>query len=191
MGLAEGPMGPSIVCYLSGFYNRKELSLRFACSPSCPDVSVNNLWFQNRLILFNRIGGHRELTVKSIYSWWILQLSGAFSGLLAAAIQNMDGIGGRPGWAWIFILVCLLPIEGWSLFDRIIISRKVYSQSVWASLDFFSYLQLRGNLNSSRLSKKSSYSCHSLHISWFTSNNFSQTHYGTPWARPTINQTPW
>jgi len=34
------------------------------------------------------------------------QLSGVFSGLLAAAIQNMDGIGGRPGWAWIFILVC-------------------------------------------------------------------------------------
>jgi MFS family permease len=33
MGLAEGPMGPCIVCYLSGFYTRKELSLRFA-SPS-------------------------------------------------------------------------------------------------------------------------------------------------------------
>lgn len=32
-------------------------------------------------------------------------LSGAFSGLLAAAIQNMHGIGGKPGWAWIFILV--------------------------------------------------------------------------------------
>ena len=32
-------------------------------------------------------------------------LSGAFSGLLAAAIVNMDGIGGRPGWAWVFILV--------------------------------------------------------------------------------------
>ncbi|EIW77869.1 MFS general substrate transporter [Coniophora puteana RWD-64-598 SS2] len=31
-------------------------------------------------------------------------LSGAFSGLLAAGIVNMDGIGGRPGWAWIFIL---------------------------------------------------------------------------------------
>ncbi|KAJ3979979.1 MFS general substrate transporter [Lentinula detonsa] len=31
-------------------------------------------------------------------------LSGAFSGLLAAAIINMDGISGRPGWAWIFIL---------------------------------------------------------------------------------------
>lgn len=32
-------------------------------------------------------------------------LAGAFSGLLAAAIQNMDGLRGLPGWAWIFILV--------------------------------------------------------------------------------------
>ncbi|KAF9459883.1 major facilitator superfamily domain-containing protein, partial [Collybia nuda] len=31
-------------------------------------------------------------------------ISGAFSGLLAFAIINMDGIGRRPGWAWIFIL---------------------------------------------------------------------------------------
>ena len=32
-------------------------------------------------------------------------LSGAFSGLLAAAIDNLNGKGGKPGWAWIFILV--------------------------------------------------------------------------------------
>ncbi|KAF9473919.1 MFS general substrate transporter [Pholiota conissans] len=31
-------------------------------------------------------------------------VSGAFSGLLAFGIVNMDGIGGRPGWAWVFIL---------------------------------------------------------------------------------------
>lgn len=31
-------------------------------------------------------------------------LSGAFSGLLAFAIAKMDGVGGRPGWAWIFFL---------------------------------------------------------------------------------------
>ncbi|KAI6109500.1 major facilitator superfamily domain-containing protein [Pisolithus sp. B1] len=31
-------------------------------------------------------------------------LTGAFSGLLAAAITKMDGVGGKPGWAWIFIL---------------------------------------------------------------------------------------
>lgn len=31
-------------------------------------------------------------------------LAGSFGGLLAAAIALMDGIGGRPGWAWIFII---------------------------------------------------------------------------------------
>ena len=32
-------------------------------------------------------------------------LAGAFSGLLAAALVKLDGRHGRPGWAWIFILV--------------------------------------------------------------------------------------
>jgi len=37
-------------------------------------------------------------------------LAGAFGGLLARAISEMHGIGGRPGWAWIFILEGLLTI---------------------------------------------------------------------------------
>ncbi|KAJ3512288.1 hypothetical protein NLJ89_g3607 [Agrocybe chaxingu] len=31
-------------------------------------------------------------------------VSGAFGGLLAVAIAKMDGIGGKPAWAWIFII---------------------------------------------------------------------------------------
>jgi len=31
-------------------------------------------------------------------------VSGAFGGLLAAAISNMDGVGGKAAWSWIFIL---------------------------------------------------------------------------------------
>ena len=31
-------------------------------------------------------------------------------GLLAAAIANMDGIGGKPAWAWIFIIEGLLTV---------------------------------------------------------------------------------
>jgi MFS family permease len=31
-------------------------------------------------------------------------LAGAFGGLLARVISNMNGKGGKPGWAWIFIL---------------------------------------------------------------------------------------
>ncbi|CAD0084620.1 unnamed protein product [Aureobasidium vineae] len=37
-------------------------------------------------------------------------LSGACSGLLAFAISKMDGLGGRPGWAWIFLLEYVFPM---------------------------------------------------------------------------------
>ncbi|KAK0202557.1 major facilitator superfamily domain-containing protein [Desarmillaria ectypa] len=37
-------------------------------------------------------------------------VSGAFGGLLAAAISNLDGVGGKPAWAWIFILEGLLTV---------------------------------------------------------------------------------
>ncbi|XP_006461486.1 hypothetical protein AGABI2DRAFT_222276 [Agaricus bisporus var. bisporus H97] len=74
LGAIEGPMFPGIVLYLSGFYTRRDLSLRIA------------LFFSSA------------------------SLSGAFSGLLAAAIQNMDGVGGKPGWAWIFILEGLFSV---------------------------------------------------------------------------------
>ncbi|KAF2093482.1 MFS general substrate transporter [Rhizodiscina lignyota] len=37
-------------------------------------------------------------------------LAGAFSGLLAFAIEKMDGVAGRTGWQWIFILEGLVPV---------------------------------------------------------------------------------
>ncbi|KAG5292581.1 MFS transporter [Histoplasma ohiense] len=37
-------------------------------------------------------------------------LSGAFSGLLAAAIQNMEGLRGLRGWQWIFLLEGLFTV---------------------------------------------------------------------------------
>ncbi|TFY69332.1 hypothetical protein EVG20_g3195 [Dentipellis fragilis] len=37
-------------------------------------------------------------------------VSGAFGGLLAAAISNMEGVGGKAGWSWIFILEGLATI---------------------------------------------------------------------------------
>ncbi|THV07792.1 MFS general substrate transporter [Dendrothele bispora CBS 962.96] len=46
----------------------------------------------------------KELALRVAVFFSSASLSGAFSGLLAAAIVNMDGIGGKPGWAWIFIL---------------------------------------------------------------------------------------
>lgn len=49
-------------------------------------------------------------------------MSGSFGGLLAAAIGNMAGIGGKEGWAWIFILEGLATVlvgiaSFWMVFD--------------------------------------------------------------------------
>ncbi|KAL2607437.1 hypothetical protein R1flu_026010 [Riccia fluitans] len=46
----------------------------------------------------------REYGVRAAIFLSAATLSGAFGGLLAAAIAKMDGVGGRPGWSWIFIL---------------------------------------------------------------------------------------
>ncbi|CCL99000.1 uncharacterized protein FIBRA_01008 [Fibroporia radiculosa] len=37
-------------------------------------------------------------------------IAGAFSGFLAVAIEKMDGVGGKPGWAWIFIIEGLFTV---------------------------------------------------------------------------------
>lgn len=37
-------------------------------------------------------------------------LAGAFGGLLARGISEMKGVGGKPGWAWIFILEGLVTV---------------------------------------------------------------------------------
>ncbi|KAK3382711.1 major facilitator superfamily domain-containing protein [Lasiosphaeria ovina] len=51
-----------------------------------------------------------EFGVRAAIFFSAAALSGSFGGLLAAAIEEMDGIGGRPGWAWIFILEGLLTV---------------------------------------------------------------------------------
>ncbi|KAJ4410606.1 hypothetical protein N0V82_009197 [Gnomoniopsis sp. IMI 355080] len=51
-----------------------------------------------------------EFGVRAAIFFSAAALSGSFGGLLAAAIEKMDGIRGHPGWAWIFILEGLLTI---------------------------------------------------------------------------------
>ncbi|KAJ4153751.1 hypothetical protein LMH87_010225 [Akanthomyces muscarius] len=45
-----------------------------------------------------------EFGVRAAIFFSAAAISGSFGGLLAAAIQNMNGLGGRPGWSWIFII---------------------------------------------------------------------------------------
>jgi len=45
-----------------------------------------------------------EFGVRAAIFFSAAALAGSFGGLLAAAIVQMDGIGGKAGWSWIFIL---------------------------------------------------------------------------------------
>lgn len=45
-----------------------------------------------------------EFGVRAAIFFSAAAFAGSFGGLLAAAITKLDGLGGRPGWAWIFII---------------------------------------------------------------------------------------
>lgn len=51
-----------------------------------------------------------ELLVRQAIFFSAASMAGAFSGLLAAAISKMDGVGGYEGWRWIFILEGLVTL---------------------------------------------------------------------------------
>lgn len=51
-----------------------------------------------------------EFGARAAWFFSAAALAGSFGGLLAAAIEKMDGIQGIAGWAWIFILEGLLTI---------------------------------------------------------------------------------
>lgn len=63
-----------------------------------------------------------EIGVRIAVFFSAAAIAGSFGGLLAAAIALMHGIGGRPGWAWIFILEGLITViagivSWWMVFD--------------------------------------------------------------------------
>ncbi|UPK95911.1 hypothetical protein LCI18_006846 [Fusarium solani-melongenae] len=63
-----------------------------------------------------------EIGARSAIFFSAAALAGSFGGLLAAAIAQMDGTGGKPGWAWIFILEGLATVFigifcWWMVFD--------------------------------------------------------------------------
>lgn len=52
----------------------------------------------------------REFGIRAAIFFSAAALAGSFGGLLAAGIHEMADVGGKPGWAWIFILEGLATI---------------------------------------------------------------------------------
>jgi MFS family permease len=52
----------------------------------------------------------KELAVRLAVFWSTLNVARVISALLAAGILEMRGIGGKPGWFWLFLLEGLLTV---------------------------------------------------------------------------------
>ncbi|KAJ5664678.1 hypothetical protein N7462_011491 [Penicillium macrosclerotiorum] len=84
----------------------------------------------------------KDLTTRIAVFYCASALSGAFSGLLAAGISKMDGVGGYAGWRWIFLLEGLATvIVGVICFFCLIDSPR--SSGKWLDPDEIRFLELQ------------------------------------------------
>jgi MFS family permease len=83
LGLMEGGLLPGLILYMSSFYRRHQLQTRvaflFSATSLAGAFSVRTAHFQP----------------------WTFKVLILRQGLLAAAIVNMNHVGGKPGWSWI------------------------------------------------------------------------------------------
>ncbi|KAJ5630468.1 uncharacterized protein N7484_010568 [Penicillium longicatenatum] len=84
----------------------------------------------------------RDLATRISIFYCASALSGAFSGLLAAGIAKMDGVGGYEGWRWIFLLEGLATvILGVMCFFLLIDSPRLSSR--WLNPEEIRFLELQ------------------------------------------------
>ncbi|KAM5369030.1 hypothetical protein ACJZ2D_009233 [Fusarium nematophilum] len=83
----------------------------------------------------------KDLSARISYFYCASALSGAFSGLLAAGIAEMDGVGGYAGWRWIFLLEGLATVVlGVACFFLLIDTPALSTR--WLEPDEIRYLEL-------------------------------------------------
>lgn len=99
-------------------------------------------------------------------------LSGAFSGLLAAAIAKMDGIGGYEGWRWIFIIEGIVTVVlGLATFFLLIDTPE--RSGKWLDPEEVRYLKLQTFIKQGgRFKEESEENKHMLREIWATLTNW-------------------
>ncbi|KAL5339839.1 major facilitator superfamily domain-containing protein [Aspergillus crustosus] len=140
----------------------------------------------------------KDLALRISYFYCASALSGAFSGLLAAAIAGMDGVGGYEGWRWIFILEGLATVVlGVACFFLLIDTPALSSR--WLAPDEIQYLELSMFIKQGgRIDEDNKFKWRDLTMvltnwrvymqAWFL---FAQSalSYGTKFTLPTITQS--
>lgn len=84
----------------------------------------------------------KDLASRVSWFYCASSLSGAFSGLLAAGIAKMDGVGGYEGWRWIFIIegIATVLLGGVTFFLLVDTPRL----AKWLEPDEVRFLELQG-----------------------------------------------
>ena len=84
----------------------------------------------------------KKLSSRLAFFYCASSLSGAFSGLLAAGIAKMNGLGGYAGWRWIFIIEGLATVVlGVCSFFLLIDSPRLSTK--WLAPDEIRFLELQ------------------------------------------------
>ncbi|KAJ5773865.1 hypothetical protein N7457_008761 [Penicillium paradoxum] len=84
----------------------------------------------------------RQLATRLSWFYCASALSGAFSGLLAAGLTEMDGVGGYEGWRWIFLIEGLLTVVlGVACFFLLVDSPKLSGR--WLDQEEIRYLEIQ------------------------------------------------
>ncbi|KAL3467938.1 major facilitator superfamily domain-containing protein [Aspergillus heterothallicus] len=140
----------------------------------------------------------KDLALRISYFYCASALSGAFSGLLAAAIAEMDGIGGYEGWRWIFIIEGLATVVlGAACFFFLIDTPALASR--WLEPDEIQYLELSMFIKQGgRVENESKFKWRDLRMvltnwrvymqAWFLLVQ-SALSYGTKFTLPTITKS--
>lgn len=94
----------------------------------------------------------KKLSSRLAFFYCASALSGAFSGLLAAAIAKMNGVGGYAGWRWIFIIEGLATVVlGAASFFLLLDSPR---RSKWLEEDEIRFLELQRFIKEGRVLKE-------------------------------------
>ena len=140
----------------------------------------------------------RQLATRIAYFYCTSALSGAFSGLLAAGIAQMDGVGGYEGWRWIFILEGIVTVAlGVSCFFFLIDSPTLSGR--WLKPEEIRFLELQTFIKQggrfSHESKEKAFNWHDLKMvvtNWrlymqaYILMCISACSYGTKFTLPSI-----
>lgn len=84
----------------------------------------------------------RDLAQRISWFYCSSALSGAFSGMLAAGIAQMNGVGGYEGWRWIFLIEGIVTVALGILTFFVLIDTPVLSHK-WLEPQEIRFLELQ------------------------------------------------